>query len=488
MQMILITQLGLLFVGLLTVVWAVTINNLVVVAAGHVFLCLAGMVHLWIVIAYRTRYWSLCDIHAGSLLISYFGGSAMTLSLSEGGFINSLTIAQVATISDATLFIVLFAICLYAFGRLEAPLWRRLFDQGLGSDWPGWVCVVILSLGGLQAALLMSGAITFQGTGTQEGDELPVLASLVVALSWPLMGICGWILGQPLLRKRRLFLWSALALLPIELAFSFAHGRRVILFQALIFVTCFAWSRGRGLRVSQLFTMGVAALPVIYFLWVIFLALRIEGYSHTGGGPDTRDILTRLESASELMDSRWGSVAQSQEKEVVDRVFVLGYLVDLMDNARITNQYFVRVALAEFLIGVPRFLLSDKDKILASLKASEVDVGLRYKIGVADRAGSIVTASYIDFRWLGPPLYAAFAFLVGASMALLALTIRMNFFSVYVISYVFLGALATEKAFFAHNLNMMRLIFIVFVMLCFFQFVARLLARPMPTSRQLKAT
>jgi len=145
--------------------------------------------------------------------------------------------------------------------------------------------------------------------------------------------------------------------------------------------------------------MGVAALPVIYFLWVIFLALRIEGYSHTGSGPDTRDILTRLESASELMDSRWGNVAQSQEKEVVDRVFVLGYLADLMDNAKITNQYFGRVALAEFLTRVPRALLPDKDKILASLKASEIDVGLRYKIGVANRAGFVVTASYVDFRW-----------------------------------------------------------------------------------------
>jgi len=44
------------------------------------------------------------------------------------------------------------------------------------------------------------------------------------------MGICGWIFGQPLLRKRWLFFLSALALLPIELAFSFVHGRRVILF------------------------------------------------------------------------------------------------------------------------------------------------------------------------------------------------------------------------------------------------------------------
>ena len=488
MQMILIAQSGMLFAGLLTVVGAVALNSLIVVAAGHLILCLAGAAHLWMVIANRTRCWSLCDIHAGSLLVSYFGGSAMTLALSEGGIISKLTIVQLATIFDASLFIVVFSLCLYAFGRLESPFWKRLFDQDLGSGWPGWAPFLILVLGGMQAALIASGAITFQGTGTGEGDELPVLAALVVALSWPLMGICGWILGQPNLRRRRAFLLSALALLPIEVVFSFAHGRRVILFQALIFVTCFAWSRGRGLRAGQLVAMGIAALPVIYLLWVVFLALRIEGYSYARQGSDNRDILTRLESASELMETRWGTVAQSQEKEVVDRVFVLGYLVDLMDNARVGNQYFGRVALGEMLTGVPRFLLPDKEKIVSSLRASETDIGLRYRIGVADRASSIVTAAYIDFRWLGPPLFAALAFMVGAAMAILALMIRMNFFAVYVISYVFLGALATETAFFAHKLNMLRLVAVVFAALCLFQFLTRLSAGPMMAYRQKRLT
>lgn len=486
MYFILITQLSLLLLGLATVVGAVAINSLIVVAAGHFILGLAGLAHLWVIIANRAKYWSLCDIHGGSLLISYFGGSAMTLSLSEGGIISSLTITQLATIFDASVFIVVFVLCLYAFGRLEATFWRRLFEQDLGAGWPGWVPLVFSILGALQVALLASGAISFQGTGTEPGDELPVFASFIVALSWPLMGMCGWILGRPSRGRRRLLLLSALALLPIELVFSFAHGRRVILFQVFIFVTCFIWSRGRGLRAGQLAVMGVAALPVIYLLWVVFLALRIEGYSYARAGQDTRDILTRLESASDLMESRWETVAQSQEKEVVDRVFVLGYLVDLMDNARITNQYFGRVALGEMLTGVPRFLLTDKRKTVASLKATEPEVGQRYKIGVADRAMSIVTASYIDYRWWGPPLYAALAFMIGAGMAILARLIGMNFFTVYVISYVFLGALGTESAFFAHHVNMMRLVVVLFVALCCYQFVARLLAGPALAHRQMR--
>lgn len=486
MHSILIVQLVCLFVGLFTVAGAVAINSLATIAAGHLLLFFAGVVHLWLVIARRRQYWSLCDIHAGSLLISYFGGSAMTLSLAEGGIISAITVAQLGTLFDATLYIVLFCGCLFLFGRLEAPFWRRLFDQDLGANWPGWVPLILILVGGFVASSLASGAISVQGATLIDERELPVFTGLIVALSWPMVGVCGWILGHAELRRRPLFFASALALLPIELVFNFAHGRRVILFQALIFVTCYAWARGRRLRANQLIMLGLGSLPLIYLLWVVFLALRLEGHSQPVSGPQDRDIFTRLESASELMDKRWDSVAKTQEKEVVDRVFVLGYLVDLMDNAKIINRYYGRVVLSEAVTAVPRFLLPDKERVIASLKADEASVGQRYGIGVRDRAMSIVTAGYVDFRWVAPILYAALAFIVGATLAVMASFISLNFFSVYVMAYVFLAALGTETAFFAHKLNMMRLIAVLFILLVAYRMILRLAAGPSMTERRLE--
>ena len=260
--------------------------------------------------------------------------------------------------------------------------------------------------------------------------------------------------------------------------FNFAHGRRVILFQALIFVACFVWARGRGLRANQIIMLGLGSLPVVYLLWVVFLALRIEGYSQPAAAQQDRDIFTRLESASELMESRWDNVAKTQEKEIVDRVFVLGYLVDLMVNARIVNQYYGRVLLGEAIISIPRFLMPDKDRVLRSLKSDEASVGQRYSIGARDRATSIVTAAYIDFRWVGPVLYAALAAIIGVCLASMALFIRLNFFSVYVMVYVFLAALGTETAFFAHKLNMMRLIAALFVALIAYRIFLHLVTGP----------
>ncbi len=483
MHSILIVQLVCLFVGLFTVAGAVAINSLGVVAAGHFLLFVAGVSHLWLVIARRRQYWSLCDIHAGSLLISYFGGSAVTLSLAQGGILSTITVVQLGTLFDASVYIVLFCACLFLFGRLEAPFWRRLFDEDLGANWPGWVPVLFILIGGLVAASLLDGDISLQGATLIDEKELPVFTGLIVALSWPIVGICGWILGHSALRRRPLFFFSALALLPIELVFNFAHGRRVILFQAFIFVACFVWARGRGLHVNQVILLGLGSLPVVYLLWVVFLALRIEGYSQPASVQQDRDIFTRLESASQLMDKRWDNVARTQEKEVVDRVFVLGYLVDLMDNAKVVNQYYGRVVLGETLVSIPRFLMPDKDRLLNSLKSDEASVGQRYNIGVRDRAMSIVTAAYVDFRWVGPVFYAALAALIGIGLALMPLIVRVNFFTVYVMAYVFFAALGTETAFFAHKFNMMRLIAVLFVALIAYRIFLRLGAGPRMVER-----
>jgi hypothetical protein len=486
MHAALILQLVCLFIGLFTVAGAVAINSLSTVASGHFLLFLAGVCHLWLVIARRRQYWSLCDIHAGSLLISYFGGSAITLSLAQGGVISAITIAQMSTLFDASVYIVFFCVCLFIFGRLEAPFWRRLFDEDLGANWPGWVPVLFIVIGALVAQSLASGDISLQGATLIDERELPVFTGLIVALSWPMVGICGWILGHAQLRRRPLFFLPALALLPIELVFNFAHGRRVILFQALIFVTCYAWSRGRGFGANQLIMLGLGSLPVVYLLWVVFLALRIEGYGQPASAQQDRDIFTRLESASKLMESRWDKVAKTQEKEVVDRVFVLGYLIDLMENAKIANRYYGRVVLGEAVTAIPRFLLPDKDQILRTLNSDEASVGQRYNIGVADRAMSIATAGYIDFRWIGPVLYAPLAFIIGAGLALMALVLRLNFFSLYVMAYVFLAALGTETAFFAHKLNMMRVIAVLFVILVAYRMVRRLASSPRFAERRLQ--
>lgn len=485
MQLILIVQIVLLFAGLGIVGVAVAMQSHAAVAGGHLFLFLAGVVHLWRIVARRAQCWSLCDVQGASLLISYFGGSAMTLTLSRSGIIGALDLPQLAMMLNASVYIVFFAVCLYLLGRIEAPFWRRLFRQDLGAGWPAWLPLAFLVLGGLAASQLASGAISLQGVAAVDETRVPVFTAFVVALSWPVAGICGWVLGSSLLRRRPLYLATALALIPVALVLNLAHGRRVILFQALIFLACFAWSRGRGFSGRQLVTMGLVALPVIYALWVVFLALRLEGYQNASPVDRQRDIFARLNGAVELMDKRWDRVAQRQEAEVVDRVFVLGYLVDLMQNARLTNRFDGRVLATEAVTAVPRFILPRKDNILRSLNADEAAIGQRYNIGTTDRPTSIVTVAFVDFRWLGPVLYSVLTLLIGVAAATMAGIVNLNFFSVYAICFVFLRALGTESAFFTDKLEMLRTLAVLFVLLCLYRLCRRVFAEPYMVRRRV---
>ena len=68
---------------------------------------------------------------------------------------------------------------------------------------------------------------------------------------------------------------------------------------------------------------------------------------------------------------------------------------------------------------------------------------------------------------------------------MIALTVRLNFFSVYVMGYVFLAALGTETAFFAHKLNMTRLVAVLFVALVAYRMILRLASNsPLAARRQ----
>ena len=472
MHPLIAVEIVLLLAGLTGVAIAIPMDSRPVAGFGLLLMGVGGGCQLYLALFQRDRYWSLCDIQGGSLLLSYFGGGATTLMLSQSGLIGGVRITNLVTLLEASIFILLMGVLLFGFGRIEARLWRRLWPNDDTERWPNFVALGLLGLGALQAAMIATGRISMQGVTDIVDQELPIFVSLVVALSWPLAGMCGWILGKEALRRRPLFFYTAVSLIPIQILFNFAHGRRVILFQIIIFFTCLVWSRRKGFTLNQGLVMGSIAIPLAYFLWLFFIALRMEGYTQGGPpGSDKRNLFTRMDSAVEMMDDRWGTVADSQEKEVIDRVYVIGYMIDLMDRDRVTNRFNGKAMAYMVVNSIPRMILPTKRKVLASLKASEEDISIRFNLGEDDRADSLITAAYIDFRWLGPLVYASFAFLFSCILVGLCLLLRFQFFSLYVLCYVFFFALGTEQSFVTGCLNMLRIIVIVAVLLMAYRFL-----------------
>ena len=267
------------FLGLGMVAAGVPIDSAMTVSLGCFMVAGAGLVHLWACFAHRQDYWSFCDIHAAALLISYFGGAAVTLWLSKVSVIAFWSAPNLGDMLISSVYIVLFCAVLQLLGRFECQFWSPVWRAETENDhWPSWTVALLIGLGAAQFYMLLTGLVTFKGTGTLDGVRLPYLPSLVVSLSWPLAGVCGWILGRAHLRRHRPLLFSALALVPLQLLFNLGYGRRVLLFQSMIFVESFLWVRGRGFTLRQMVLLGTAGLPVMYLLWMLFLALRVDSY------------------------------------------------------------------------------------------------------------------------------------------------------------------------------------------------------------------
>jgi hypothetical protein len=425
-------------------------------ATGSAILAVVGVYHFYLCLAFRQHFWSLCDLLAAGLLISYFGGAATTLFLATTEILTFANARGLTFLFETTVYIAMFAVMLNLCGRVERYFWRETWRREENAeDWSFWVISAIAMLVLVQVYSLATGIVSYQGTGpTENPNEIPYGGNLVIALSAPLAGVCGWILGRPELRANRMLFCVALGSVPVQLLFNLCFGRRVIMFQMLIFLVCFVWARRRGFTVKQTVVMGLIAVPLIFIFWNVFLAMRIDRYSDIKG--ERRDIFDRLGTTTELMENNWDALSKNQERNVVTRVFVIGYLSDLMASER-RNPFFLGRELAhEVVASVPRIVLPGKQDIIASLRAGEIEINARFGLPNQDRAESAIVAAYVDFSWFGLVLYPIVVAVIGIAFAWLSTVSASQFFRIYTVSYTFYVGVSVEHTYVTFALNSLR--------------------------------
>ncbi|MPY70076.1 MAG: hypothetical protein GEU92_08315 [Alphaproteobacteria bacterium] len=425
-------------------------------ALGSAILAAVGVFHFYLCLAYRRSLWSLSDVLGASLLISYFGGAAVTLFLTATEILPFTSARRLTFLFETTVYIVMFAAMLALCGRIERYFWQETWRrEETAEDWSFWVAPAIALLVMAQVYCLATGIISYQGTGhIGNAGELPYAGNLVIALSIPLSGACGWILGRPELRANRMLLCVTLGAVPVQILFNLCFGRRVILFQMLIFLVCFVWARRRGFTVKQTVAMGLIALPLIFIFWNVFLAMRMDRYSDLRG--ERRDIFDRLNTTAELMENNWEVIAKNQEQNVVTRVFVIGYLSDLMASNRPAPFFLGRQLATELVSSIPRVVLPGKVDIIASLKAGEGEINEQFGLPNQDRAESAIIAAYVDFSWFGLVLYPIVIAVLGAAFAYLSNVSASPFFRIYTVSYAFYIGISVEQTYIILVLNSLR--------------------------------
>ena len=181
-----------------------------------------GGYHLWLILSRRTTHWSFCDLHGAALLISYFGGAVVTIWFAEEYVVEFLVVRQLNNLFLAAIFILAFYLALRLCGVWERRHWAPVWEaESRRSSWPVVISGMLAVLGVLQVIFLILGDIGFGGVRfIAEANKVPYLESAIVAMSWPVVGICAWVFGRAELRRQGRLFATCVALMPIQFIFT----------------------------------------------------------------------------------------------------------------------------------------------------------------------------------------------------------------------------------------------------------------------------
>ena len=168
--------------------------------AGLTIGALIGLTTVMRAVASPAENWSLCGIHGGAVIASYFGGALFTMitfgtdEILQSGY---TAYSDPGLIFFAAMLIALFALVLLLLGLYEHRHWRELFqtlpevpiNQSI-------FAVLLIAFALVQAYLLVSGRVSFMGFDTAATGETPAFEQLVTRLSTPILCVCGYVLGD----------------------------------------------------------------------------------------------------------------------------------------------------------------------------------------------------------------------------------------------------------------------------------------------------
>ena len=328
-----------------------------ILLAGLTIGAIIGFVTVTRAIAFPGTNWSLCGLHGGAVIASYFGGALFTMltfgtdEILQSGY---TAYSDPGLIFFAAMLIALYSLVLLLLGLYEHRHWRRLFsilprvpiNQTL-------TAVLLVLMATVQAYLLISGRVSFMGFLTSTTGETPALEQLVTRLSMPILCVCGYVLGD---RERRfgVFLfWLCLALVPLEMIWTTAFGRRAIIYSFTAMIGAFFWSRGSLSLNFRALILIVGGMAAVYILANLFVTIRLEQNPMTARLSHT--MFDHLGSASGKLQAVQSEVLQAHFRNLQTRFYVIGYLTDLIGGTRPGSALLGVGLLSSFVVIVPRF-------------------------------------------------------------------------------------------------------------------------------------
>jgi hypothetical protein len=422
-----------------------------------------GFVTVLRAVMFPKENWSLCGLHGGAVVASYFGGALFTMitfgtdEILQSGY---TAYADPGLIFFAAVLIALYALVLVMLGLYEHRHWRRLFitlpDVPLSQTIVSGLLIVMALL---QAYLLISGRVSFMGFDTSGTGETPAFEQLVTRLSTPILCVCGYILGDRNRRFGMFLFWLCLVLVPLEMVWTTAFGRRVIIYSFTAMIGAFFWSRGSlSLNFRALVLIG-GGLVAVYMLANLFVTIRLEQNPLTARL--SQNMFAQLGSASEKLQAVQSEVLQAHFRNLQTRFYVIGYLSDLIGGTRAGSALLGMGLLSSLVLIIPSFLFPGKVQFLAELGKDEVLVNPRFGLPINDNAISGLTMAYADFLWLGVIFYPLIMMIMGIVIAKVTGFVQDQMLRVYFMGFGLILFLTTEETMSFYFVGLRTLLFLM---------------------------
>lgn len=449
-----------------------------IMAIGFALGAIAGGTTLWLVISNPREHWSCCAILAGSTILSYFIGAASSMVFSDPvqlRFWNITKEYDLTLIFSAAIYLGIFAMSLHLFGSWERRFWRPVWPRlDAIETLPPYLAYLLILMGLAQISLFATGRWSFGGfeAAAAKGAGLDPFTALIAAIVWPVGPVCAFVLGKGKARSSQLLYMTSMSLLPLELVWALAAGRRILVFHVLTMVASYLWASRSKAAVRMVIILGLFGGPIIHYGTQLFLAIRV---AQAMGGVSTAQVnmLEHISRGNALMSERAATLKRVQQENLSTRTFVIGYLASLIGSTKPSSPLVGLEIAINSLDAVPRFLFPPKGDIIARVGKHEELYHPLYNFPVRDEANTFASSSWVDFWIFGPLIYPPILALVGFVLARLTATVVEPWMVLYYSAYVLFTFLFVEETFTIYLLTLRALVAIT----CLAVFLRILLSR-----------
>lgn len=411
----------------------------------------SGVMGLWRCAVHARVGWSACEIQGSAALVAYFGGAVVTLqTFSQGDFWQSgyMKHADPGFLFLATVLVVLYQTVLTLCGFYENRYWRKSIDslQFLNRAHNTSLLFFLLVVA-IQIYAIWTNQVGFKGVTVANQGQVPVLATLAMSLGLPILGACGYVLGD--VRKRFPFPIVALMIVIaiIEFAWSFNFGRRTMMFSVIVFMMTFFWARaGKSIGVKG-YILGAILMVFLYVMSNLFIATRATSYLPGAAGVNlSMNMFERMSTGLDRLLEDTEGIQRKQQRNLETRFFVIGYLTDLIGGTGPESALYGTNFISATINAIPRVILPIKADLLREIGLAEGLVNPSFGLSIYDSADSLIAMAYSDFLWFGVIIYPLAVLVLGICIAKITeLTVGMPLMTIFFLSFTFLVFIKTES-------------------------------------------